>query len=703
MVTPPPFILFTGRGREEVAIEALNSGADFYMQKGGDVQTLFAVLEHKLKEAIRRSRAERALVRNEVKFRSFMNASLDAFILLDQEGRVEEWSRGAETLFGVPREEVLGMYHWDLLERYLGEERRRTYSRDKMREMILGAMRTGEATFMGRHKGIHLHLPDGTVRVVEQMVFPFPADGGYRLGSVTRDITESSRAEEDLLRRSKMLSIVNGMIIAANRADDLQQLFTTVLDDSMRALGLEQGGIYLLDKDGQSVRLVHSRDLPHQLRTDRYTPVPGSVIYNSIFKEAVPLFTDDFERMAPEIAGPTGIRSVAILPLVSRGVVIGTLNLASYQKHAFSDDHRRTLVTIGRELGIAIGRMLAEEEAHKDMSNFQALFDSIDDLVYIADTRGFVLEVNAAFVKQTGLAREDVLGTNVLLLYPTERWDEALEVQQDMLARTVFSYSIPFLRKDGTELPVETKVTYGWWNDQQVIFALSRNMTERRRSERIIDQANKKLGLLTEVTRHDMRNQLSVLSGYLHLLGQTEDTLKCRDLSRKMERSIQTLRDQLEFTKKYQDIGSQEPVWQDLHALVSRAREQLDLGGLQVEEENTHMLVLADPLLEKVVFNMVDNVLRHGSGATVLRVRMEEEDGHAILTFQDDGAGIGGTARKHLFERGYGKNTGFGLFLSREVLGMTDMSIQESSTDGEGARFDITIPRSNVRPVPPAS
>ena len=71
-----PFILFTGRGREEVVIEALNSGADFYLQKGGEPVAQFKELEHKVKEAVRRARAENALRENEQRLSMAQTISL---------------------------------------------------------------------------------------------------------------------------------------------------------------------------------------------------------------------------------------------------------------------------------------------------------------------------------------------------------------------------------------------------------------------------------------------------------------------------------------------------------------------------------------------------------------------------------------------------------------------------------------------------
>jgi signal transduction histidine kinase len=79
-------------------------------------------------------------------------------------------------------------------------------------------------------------------------------------------------------------------------------------------------------------------------------------------------------------------------------------------------------------------------------------------------------------------------------------------------------------------------------------------------------------------------------------------------------------------------------------------------------------------------------------------VRTVEEKETLKVIFEDDGAGISAEDKQHLFERGYGKNTGFGLFLSREILGITGMTIVENSEPGQGARFEIQVPRGDWRP-----
>lgn len=71
-----PFILFTGKGREEVVIEAINNGADFYLQKGGDPEAQFAELAHKIKKAVERRRADGALLESERRYRNLYQYAL---------------------------------------------------------------------------------------------------------------------------------------------------------------------------------------------------------------------------------------------------------------------------------------------------------------------------------------------------------------------------------------------------------------------------------------------------------------------------------------------------------------------------------------------------------------------------------------------------------------------------------------------------
>ena len=75
----------------------------------------------------------------------------------------------------------------------------------------------------------------------------------------------------------------------------------------------------------------------------------------------------------------------------------------------------------------------------------------------------------------------------------------------------------------------------------------------------------------------------------------------------------------------------------------------------------------------------------------------EVSDGDLVVTWEDDGVGVSGEDKKRLFERGFGKHTGLGLFLSREILGLTGITITENGIPGSGARFVVRVPAGKWR------
>ncbi len=140
------------------------------------------------------------------------------------------------------------------------------------------------------------------------------------------------------------------------------------------------------------------------------------------------------------------------------------------------------------------------------------------------------------------------------------------------------------------------------------------------------------------------------------------------------------------------------PVWQNIYWIVSTAVGALPMDGVRLDIRQDGLEVFADPLLEKVFYNLIDNALRYGGNRmTTLRVSSQENDDGLVIFFEDDGTGIHDADKNHLFTKGFGKNTGLGLFLSREILSITRITITENGVPGEGARFKITVPEGAYR------
>ncbi len=107
--------------------------------------------------------------------------------------------------------------------------------------------------------------------------------------------------------------------------------------------------------------------------------------------------------------------------------------------------------------------------------------------------------------------------------------------------------------------------------------------------------------------------------------------------------------------------------------------------------------VFADPLIVKVFYNLMDNAVRYGGKITTIRFAVDEAGDDHVIICEDDGDGVIAEEKDKIFERGFGKNTGLGLALSREILAITGITIRETGEPGKGARFEITVPEGAYR------
>jgi signal transduction histidine kinase len=225
-----------------------------------------------------------------------------------------------------------------------------------------------------------------------------------------------------------------------------------------------------------------------------------------------------------------------------------------------------------------------------------------------------------------------------------------------------------------------------------------RDMNSRlSQSKDAYELANRKLNLLSGITRHDILNQITALSAYIDLAKEMVEDPEVIRINDKMEGVLERIRRQITFTKEYQDIGVHAPQWQDAGVLIDRVREVAENASIRLENDIHDLEIYADPLLEKIFYNLVDNAVRHGGKLTVITFSYHIREDGAVITCEDDGDGIPADEKERIFEKGFGKHTGFGLFLTREILAITKIAIRETGVLGSGARFEITVPNGSYR------
>jgi two-component system, sensor histidine kinase and response regulator len=229
---------------------------------------------------------------------------------------------------------------------------------------------------------------------------------------------------------------------------------------------------------------------------------------------------------------------------------------------------------------------------------------------------------------------------------------------------------------------------------------LEQENAERRRVEKALDEANRKLNLMASITRHDVLNQLTTQHEYLELALASKDrnpeTAWSQVVNAKAitDQTINAIR----FTGDYQKIGIKAPVWQDLRALIAGAILATPTGNVRVEiNVPEKMQVYADPLMSKIFTNLIENAVKYGQTITAVRFSIAEQNGTHVIICQDNGVGIPPENKEKIFSYEYGMGTSMGLFLSREILALTGIAIGEKGEFQKGARFEISCPQATIR------
>jgi signal transduction histidine kinase len=223
------------------------------------------------------------------------------------------------------------------------------------------------------------------------------------------------------------------------------------------------------------------------------------------------------------------------------------------------------------------------------------------------------------------------------------------------------------------------------------------DISDTKRTQQAMEQINRKLNLMSGVTRHDILNQITALSGYMELLKQRLADTDAAEHLGQCERAIRNIEQQIQFTKLYQDLGVTSPSWQNAGSLIREAEGQLSGVPVIIDAALDSLELYADPLLGKVFYNLIENTRQHAGTVRQIAFSCREDGSGVLVVCEDDGKGVPAELKERIFDRGFGRHTGLGLFLAREILAITGLSIRETGMPGAGARFEILVPKGAYR------
>jgi len=337
----------------------------------------------------------------------------------------------------------------------------------------------------------------------------------------------------------------------------------------------------------------------------------------------------------------------------------------------------------------ATERVITQKALKESEDRFRIIVEQSPVVTYVVDKNGIFTLSEGKGLARLGLKPGEVIGLSVFDVYRDnpaicDACKKALSGEPQeftvMIGTTTFE---TFLNPVKDKKGVVTS-----------FIGVSVDISDRVAAEETIKNATKKLNMLNSINRHDIINQITALSGYLEIVDQDlpESSPLQKPFSHVKE-SAHAINRLIQFSRDYQTLGLNPATWFNIDQLVEKSLKTVNPKEVNFDISVGSVEIFADPLIENVFTNLVDNSVRHGKQVTDIRINFRQSNGNGIIVYEDNGVGISRSEKKKLFNRDFGKKSGFGLYLSKEILNYTGISIQETGEEMKGARFEIIVPK----------
>jgi PAS domain S-box-containing protein len=705
-----PFILFTGRGREEVVIEALNNGADFYIQKGGNPVSQFSELVNLIKKAVEKNRAEKERDKANSFSYSIIDHLPDPTFVVDNFFNITSWNSALEDMTQIKAEFVIGKNVEDIFKSIY------TYNLPILVKKLMYSIPDIE-----KSKTVNRHFRNvltaetnivdrnGRIQIIWAKASPIFDNNMHICGAIEtfRDITSIRQKEIEISDTNKKLQNIidfipdptfviddKGVVIFWNRA--LEELTGIKASDIIGkgdyiyslAFYCEKSPVLIdmIVKDKGEIEKKYMsliRD-KRTVKVESYIPDLNGKKEVYLWGIASPLYdiNDNF------IGAIESIRDISD---------IKRLELELKQKYEELASSYEEIAAQNEEIKTSFEETLIKENLLiKSEQKFRSLIENINYGIIILsdDIIDYANQITADILGYSNPRR--LIGISAVdIIDPSEK-DTLIQLLEINLHNHIQYIESLLIKKNGSRIPVEISKLSVSFNDSRSIMLIMRDISVESKQRSLLNQTKRKLDTLSQITRHDIRNELQIITSIIDVLSDLSLSDPTYHLIEKARISGQKILENLKISDEYQTLGVKDPDWFNINDLIYKAAAWHQMSD-KIVCEIDNFEIFADPLINKVFENLIENSLRHGGEINKISIKSMYFSEEILLLYQDDGVGITKDEKNKIFIQGYGKHTGLGLYLIKEILSLTDISIIESGTYGEGALFEIKIPKGKWR------
>jgi PAS domain S-box-containing protein len=384
----------------------------------------------------------------------------------------------------------------------------------------------------------------------------------------------------------------------------------------------------------------------------------------------------------------------------------------------------RLLLGIVRD---ASERQQAQAALRDSEERYRDLFENANDVIYTLDLEGRLTDVNRRAEETFGYSRAECLGRSVLTVIPPEQHARMFEALRRKLGGegSPTTYELEVIGKDGRRVPLEVSSRLIIRDGRPVgIQGIARDVSERKRAEAALREADRRKDEFLAVLAHELRNPLAPIRHAveaLRLLGQGEQAAQARGLiERQVTHLARLVDDLLDVSRIARGKVLLRPRRLDLAALARAAVEDhrplLEAAGLSLATELPAGPVWAegDPTrLTQMVGNLLHNAVKFTDAGGRVSVRLEAVDGQAVLSVRDTGVGMDEDILRRLFEpfsqadRSIARSRGglgLGLALVKGLAELHGGGVAAASAGpGLGSELTVRLPLAGPPDAPPGA
>lgn len=334
-----------------------------------------------------------------------------------------------------------------------------------------------------------------------------------------------------------------------------------------------------------------------------------------------------------------------------------------------------------------IDRMRSIEE------KYLSVLEHSPNNIYLVDMETMtIIESNSTLQDLLGYKAEELLGMQPYEFIAHENDDVNDHVRKLPDGEYGLVGHRKYRTKDGRLIDVEVSANVIDYRGRKTISVVSWDVTNLRNIQKELVQLNEVLQLVSRITRHDIRNKLTIAYGILGLMSGHHEVS-----DEYIREAYNAVRSAIDITHRMNEleklsIAGKERMERSLKEIVEEVISEFPIGK-SIEGDS---VVNVDSAFNSVIENLIGNAVNHGS-ASRIDVRIFEDNGNAVLMISDNGTGIDESIRDRIFEEsvshGENKGSGLGLFIVRKVIERCGGKVNLEKTSPDGTTFRITIPK----------